>query len=173
MFPNNVAAALLAIVALAKGCGKNNDNISYPAKATDKHPRVMYTTANGIKLNNGGFGSALVQDRTDKSIFYMLTDRGPNVAEAATNTIMIATPDFTPQIGKFNLQSDSLVLLSTILLKNANGVNLNGLPNPANAGATGETAMDINGNTLAPSVDGIDSEGMVQAADGSFWISDE
>lgn len=145
----------------------------YPAIAVDKHPKVLATTPNGITLNNGGYGSSMAQDPNDKSVFYLLTDRGPNVAEAATNSIMIAAPDFVPQIGKFRLKGDSLTLESVILLKNSNGVNLNGLPNPVNAGATGEKPFDINNNPLSPSEDGLDSEGMAMAADGSFWISDE
>lgn len=145
----------------------------YPAIAVDKHPKVLATTPNGITLNNGGYGSSMAQDPNDKAVFYLLTDRGPNVAEAATNSIMIAAPDFVPQIGKFRLKGDSLTLESVILLKNSNGVNLNGLPNPVNAGATGEKPFDINNNPLSPSEDGLDSEGMAMATDGSFWISDE
>lgn len=145
----------------------------YPAIAVDKHPKVLTTTPSGIVLNNGGYGSSMVQDPNDKAVFYLLTDRGPNVAEAATSSIMIATPDFVPQIGKFRLKGDSITLESVILLKNSNGASLNGLPNPVNAGATGEKPFDINNNPLSPSEDGLDSEGMAMAADGSFWISDE
>jgi hypothetical protein len=65
------------------------------------------------------------------------------------------------------------VLEQTIELKNAAGDKLNGLPNPAGMGASGETAYDLSGKVIAPSADGIDSEGLVRAADGSFWISDE
>jgi len=163
----------LAAVACKKSSSNGNE-ITYPSVlAEDRHPKVLTTVQGSITLYNGGYGSSLAQDPNDKSVFYLLTDRGPNVAEAATSSIMIATPTFVPQIGKFRLQGDSLVLESTILLKNAAGINLNGLPNPLNAGATGENAFDINNNPLLPSDDGIDSEGMALAADGSFWISDE
>jgi hypothetical protein len=169
-------AAILAV--LTSLCSCNDDDapsptVVYPDIAADKHPKVLTTTPSGITLNNGGYGSSMVQDPTDKAVFYLLTDRGPNVAEAATSSIMIATPNFVPQIGKFRLKGDSLTLESVILLKNSGGANLNGLPNPVNAGATGENAFDINNNPLAPSEDGIDSEGMAMASDGSFWISDE
>jgi hypothetical protein len=169
------AAILAGIVSF---CSCNDDDtpsptVVYPDIAIDKHPKVLTTTPNGITLNNGGYGSSMVQDPNDKAVFYLLTDRGPNVAEAATNSIMIATPNFVPQIGKFRLKGDSLTLESVILLKNSSGGNLNGLPNPVNAGATGETPYDINNNPLSPSEDGIDSEGMAMASDGSFWISDE
>lgn len=169
--------AVIATVSVFYSCDENKvdvpETVVYPAIATDKHPKVLTTTSNGIVLNNGGYGSSMVQDPTDKAVFYLLTDRGPNVAEAATNSIMIATPNFVPQIGKFRLKGDSLTLESVILLKNSNGVNLNGLPNPIGAGATGESAFDLNNSPLTPSVDGLDSEGMAMASDGSFWISDE
>ena len=171
-------AAILAGITLLSSCKDDDVNAGpqtpvYPAIAIDKHPKVLTTTPNGIVLNNGGYGSAMVQDPNDKSLFYLLTDRGPNVAEAATNSIMIATPNFTPQIGKFRLKGDSLMFEGAILLKNTAGANLNGLPNPVGAGSTGENPMDLNGNPLPLSEDGMDSEGMAMAADGSFWISDE
>lgn len=170
-------AVIFAGITSFCSCNRDKDTTPstpvYPAIAVDKHPKVLTTTPGGIVLNNGGYGSSLVQDPVDKAVFYLLTDRGPNVAEAATSSIMIATPDFVPQIGKFRLKGDSLTLESVILLKNAAGTNLNGLPNPVGAGSTGENPMDINGNPLSPSVDGLDSEGMAMAADGSFWISDE
>lgn len=175
MKPKPLTAILASLISLYS-C--SDDDVTpptpeYPAIAVDKHPKVLATTPNGITLNNGGYGSSMAQDPNDKAVFYLLTDRGPNVAEAATNSIMIAAPDFVPQIGKFRLKGDSLTLESVILLKNSNGVNLNGLPNPVNAGATGEKPFDINNNPLSPSEDGLDSEGMAMAADGSFWISDE
>ncbi|NBA85176.1 esterase-like activity of phytase family protein [Emticicia sp. CRIBPO] len=169
--------AIFAGISVMYSCNKEkvaiSETVVYPAIAADKHPKVLTTTPNGITLNNGGYGSSMVQDPTDKAVFYLLTDRGPNVAEAATNSIMIATPGFVPQIGKFRLKGDSLTLESVILLKNSSGQNLNGLPNPVGAGSTGESPFDINNNPLSPSVDGLDSEGMAMAADGSFWISDE
>lgn len=106
-------------------------------------------------------------------VFYLLTDRGPNADGPADNIKVFGKPDFTPQIGKFRLKEGKLVLEQTILLKNAAGVNLNGLPNLTGAGSTDETAIDLNGTVLSPSKDGLDSEGLVRAADGSFWVSDE
>jgi hypothetical protein len=136
-------------------------------------PPVLFTTAAGVKVYNGGFGSAVAADPKDPSVFYMLTDRGSNVAGQAANSIIIGKPDFDPQIGKFRLKDGKLIQEQVIDLKNASGGKLNGLPNPAGMGASGETAYDLNGALIAPSADGIDSEGLVLAADGTFWISDE
>lgn len=145
----------------------------YPDMAEAADPAVLKTTADGVKVYNGGFGSAIAADPKDANVFYLLTDRGPNAAGSTTNAIIFGDATFTPEIGKFRLKDGKLVLEQPIQLKNAAGQNLNGLPNPINEGGTGEIAFDLNGNQIAPSADGIDSEGMVLASDGSFWISDE
>ncbi|WP_428660836.1 esterase-like activity of phytase family protein [Runella sp.] len=148
-------------------------NVSYPAYAEAANPKILSTAANGTVLYNGGFGSAIAADLTDPNVFYLLTDRGPNAAGVAANSIIFGKADFTPQIGKFRLIGDQLILEQTILLKNAAGQVLTGLPNPVGQGNTGETALDLNGNPITPSADGLDSEGLVLATDGTFWISDE
>lgn len=147
--------------------------VNYPAFAEASSPKILSTAANGTVLYNGGFGSALVADPRDANVFYLLTDRGPNAAGTAANSIIFGKSDFTPQIGKFRLIGNQLVLEETILLKNAAGQLLNGLPNPTGQGSTGETALDLNGSPIASSADGLDSEGLALASDGTFWISDE
>jgi hypothetical protein len=158
-------------------CKKNHDetptDFAYPAMAEVSDPAVLFTAAGGVKVYNGGFGSAVAADPNSPDVFYMMTDRGSNVAGQLANSIIIGKPDFDPQIGKFRLKDGKLVLEQTIELKNASGGKLNGLPNPDGMGASGETAYDLNGQIITPSADGIDSEGLVRAADGSFWISDE
>jgi hypothetical protein len=147
--------------------------ITYPAMAEASEPAVLFTAANNVKVYNGGFGSALAIDPNQPDVFYMMTDRGSNVAGQVANSIIIGKPDFTPQIGKFRLKDGKLVLEQTIFFKNATGALINGIPNPAGMGASGETGYDLNGALLAPSADGLDSEGLVLAADGTFWVSDE
>ncbi|GAB4023235.1 esterase-like activity of phytase family protein [Spirosoma koreense] len=148
-------------------------SFSYPAFSEAANPKVLSLAPNGTVIYNGGFGSAIAADPHDPTIFYLLTDRGPNAAGAAANSIIFGKADFTPQIGKFHVVGNQLVLDQTILLKNAAGQLLNGLPNPSGQGSTGETALDLNGNPIAPNPDGLDSEGLVLASDGTFWISDE
>lgn len=172
-----LSSCLIAATALYS-CKKNNGetaigNIAYPDMAEASDPAVLFTASNGVTVYNGGFGSAVAADPNDPAVFYMLTDRGPNADGPADNVKVFGKPDFTPQIGKFRLKDGKLVLEQTILLKNAAGVNLNGLPNLAGAGSSEETAVDLNGTILAPGKDGLDSEGLVRAADGSFWVSDE
>lgn len=171
-------ASLLILAISVASCSKKRDIIvdppvTYPDMAEASDPPVLFTTDLNVKVYNGGFGSSVAADPNDPTVFYMLTDRGPNVAGKIPNSIILGKSDFTPAIGKFRLKDGKLVLEQTIELKNASGGKLNGLPNPAGQGATGEVPYDLNGNVLATSADGIDSEGLVLAADGTFWVSDE
>ena len=168
---------LFTFIAIALSACKKDHKVNiappYPDMAEAADPAVLMTTADGVKVYNGGFGSAIAPDPKDDNVFYLLTDRGPNAAGSTANAIIFGKADFTPEIGKFRLKDGKLVLEQTIQFKNAAGQPINGLPNPTGQGATGEIAFDLNGNQIAPSADGIDSEGMVLASDGSFWISDE
>lgn len=173
-----ILSSCLILTVSLYSCKKNNGgtitgNMTYPDMAEASDPAVLMTAANGVKVYNGGFGSAVAADPNDPAVFYLLTDRGPNADGLTDNIKVFGKPDFTPQIGKFRLKEGKLVLEQTILLKNAAGINLNGLPNLTGAGSTDETAIDLNGTVLSPSKDGIDSEGLVRAVDGSFWVSDE
>lgn len=172
--PSSIATSCVLIGGLlVAACEDHRIPAILPLFAEASNPAVLSTSPNGTVLYNGGFGSAIAQDPNDPTVFYLLTDRGPNAAGSAANTIIFGKADFTPQIGRFHVVGNQLVLEKTILLKNANGQALTGLPNPIGQGNTGEIALDLNGQTIAPSADGIDSEGLVLASDGTFWISDE
>ena len=169
-----VTACVLAGGLLVTSCQDHQiPGVSIPSFSEASNPRVLSTAPNGTVIYNGGFGSAIAADPNDPTVFYLLTDRGPNAAGAAANSIIFGKADFTPQIGRFHVVGNQLVLEQTILLQNAAGQPLTGLPNPIGQGNTGEIALDLNGKTIAPNADGIDSEGLVLASDGSFWVSDE
>lgn len=141
---------------------------------TNNENKVIYTTNTGVKVYNGGYGSdmAMVPGKMDE--FYFLTDRGSNADSAATgSTKIFSNPDFAPQIGKFKLRGDSLAFLGKIELKRNDGTKLTGLPNPVGAGNTGERARNLSGDLLPNDAEGLDSEGLVAMADGTFWVSDE
>ncbi len=170
-------ALLLAATALFVACDRDKEvdppvQVSYPDMAEATTPKIL-TEVNGVKVYNGGFGSSMVIDPKDPTVFYMLTDRGPNIDGTVANSKVFSSPAFAPQIGKFRLKGKELILESIIEFKNAAGVKLTGLPNPAGQGATGETAFDVAGAMLAPSADGLDPEGLALAPDGTFWVSDE
>jgi hypothetical protein len=174
-----VATAITAAALFAASCADHRlvSVVNMPAVVDATNPGtflpISLTTVGNVNVSNGGFGSSLAADPNDPGVFYMLADRGPNVVGAVANTILFATPAYAPQIGKFRLRNGLMTLEAVIELKNSAGVKLTGLPNPINQGGTGETAFDAVGNPLGTSAEGIDSEGLAVAADGSFWVSDE
>ncbi|MGX1808089.1 esterase-like activity of phytase family protein [Nocardia sp. NPDC055321] len=125
----------------------------------------------GVTVQGSAFGSAFVPVPGSTDEFYGLTDRGPNVDGKGKNEKLAVTPDFTPTIAKLKLSGTRATVESTIPLKNPAGQPFNGLVDLS--ADTGETMRDLNGNALAPTDHGIDSEGLVALADGTFWVSDE
>jgi hypothetical protein len=127
----------------------------------------------GVKVNNGGFGSAIALVPGSRTDFYLLTDRGPNYDTIGTTQKGFPIPNFTPQIGRFRLNGSTLTQVGVIEIKDPTGKNITGRPNPVGMGATGEKAVDIDGNSLSEDPYGLDPEGLVALADGTFWLSDE
>src|SRR5262249_37664213 len=82
--------------------------------------------------------------------------------------------DFNPQIGRFKLANGALTRVGSILLKDAAGNPMNGLPNKPSFGGTGEIALDFNGNFIntTNNGNGIDSERLLALPDGAFRVSD-
>lgn len=66
-----------------------------------------------------------------------------------------------------------MVLINTIHLKTAFGKLITGLVNPPGMGNSGENAIDVNGAKLPYDAEGMNSEGLAVAPDGTLWISDE
>lgn len=150
--------------------GFGDDNL--PLIATQRTPDILFTSAIGNHVYNGGYGSGLASmPGGHNHLFYYLTDRGPNVA--GFGGLYFVTPNFNPQIGLFRLEGDSLRRIQVINLKAPNGQLITGLPNPANQNPTGEVAYDANGNQLPYDPNGLDTEGLVAMPDGTFWVSDE
>ena len=144
-----------------------------------------------LEIRNGGFGSDAAAHPTNPKQFYVLTDRGPNadfVGSAGAGKRFLL-PDYTPRIGLFELQDNGQIIkIKEILLKDANGRPITGLPNPKAFGGTHEIPYDAQGNvmTVHPDlpfdeitnpinndINGLDPEGLAALNDGSFWVSDE
>ncbi len=171
---SRVAPALTLTVSLFACGGSSSDPtpLTYPSVSTTTAPKVLTTTSAGVKVFGGGYGSALAQNPNDPAVFYLLTDRGPSVEAASGLTSIFPVPTFTPQIGKFRLDGDSLQLVETILLKNSSGTPFSGLPTPAASGIVTELARNAQGQTLPGDPNGLDPEGLVSLSDGTFWISE-
>ncbi len=137
---------------------------------------VLAKTSDGVEIQNGGYGSDACAHPTDSNLFYLLTDRGPNIDFKGSNGKgkMFPIPSYAPRIGLFKMNEDgSVSLVKEITLKTPDGKDITGLPNPDGKGATGEIAYDLDGNILVTEEFGVDSEGIGAMKDGSFWISDE
>lgn len=142
--------------------------------------------AERTEIRHGGWGSAMAPHPTLPGHFYAMTDRGPNAATEPgrkPSGIVFLMPAFTPQIALFKLTREGgAELVRTVLLKDPSGRPITGLPNKR-FGGTGETPYGLDGRVvmLDPDGDGVagydesglDPEGLVALADGSFWVSDE
>lgn len=149
----------------------NNKDINY-TKLPQEFPFSKLATVNGVDVINGGFGSGAAAHPTRKGEFYVITDRGPNTDYL--NGKKFPAPNFTPTIMHFKINAEgNIEIIKYIKLKNPSGQPITGLPNPAGMGSTGETAYDVSGNVLGTDNYGLDSESIVAAADGTFWVSDE
>ncbi|SHL60795.1 esterase-like activity of phytase family protein [Chryseobacterium polytrichastri] len=167
---------VLAFMALT-ACNNNNDDnvnnqdINY-SKLPQEFPFTTLATVNGIDVINGGFGSGATAHPTRKGEFYVITDRGPNTAYLSGVKFLV--PNFTPTIMHFKInEQGNIEVIKYIKLKNPSGQPISGRPNPVGMGSTGETAYDVAGNVLPTDNYGLDSESIVAAADGTFWVSDE
>jgi len=168
------SAVVLAVLASCKSDDDTtiiNQDINY-SKLPQEFPFTKLTTINGVDVINGGFGSGAAAHPTRKGEFYVITDRGPNTD--FQNGKKFLAPNFTPTIMHFKINADGNVeVIKYIKLKNPSGQPITGLPNPAGMGSTGEIAYDASGNVLGTDQYGLDSESIVAAADGTFWVSDE
>ncbi|MCU1684362.1 MAG: 3-phytase [Amycolatopsis sp.] len=127
-------------------------------------------TIGGVPVTAAAYGSSLAPVPGSPGEYYGLTDRGPNVGGPDGEKVE-PLPAFDPAIGKFRLSGPNAVLEKVIPLRAGDGTPYSGrVTVQAN---TGEKIVDLNGNTLAPDVNGYDSEGLVALRDGSFWVSDE
>ncbi|WP_278353859.1 esterase-like activity of phytase family protein [Chryseobacterium gleum] len=168
------SAVMLTVLASCKSDDDTtiiNQDINY-SKLPQEFPFTKLATINGVDVINGGFGSGAAAHPTRKGEFYVITDRGPNTDFQDGKKFL--APNFTPTIMHFKINADgNIEVIKYIKLKNPFGQPITGLPNPAGMGSTGETAYDASGNVLGTDKYGLDSESIVAAADGTFWVSDE
>lgn len=139
------------------------------------------TTVGGQNLNLGGFSGLAFEGTTGdgKLKFITHTDRGPN-GEPTGAIRPFLLPEFTPRLVRFTLDpaTGNFDLQEQILLKQANGTPLTGLPNivlsnDTNLPYNDEVGVNLLGQPTALDPLGADLEGIAIDADGSFWMCDE
>jgi hypothetical protein len=140
------------------------------------------TTTGGQVIRLGGFSGLAFEGYAANGNMKFLThtDRGPN-GEPAGQVRPFALPNFAPELIRFELNRSTgqITLTQRIQLKRPNGQLLTGLPNINLAGGTDsnpfhdETGVDLFNAPTGTDPLGADLEGVVAAADGSFWMVDE
>jgi len=172
-----LALPLIALGAHALACTSSRRPADVTAKLSlppvlEVVPRTVLDSVAGATVYQGGYGSALAVDRRS-GIFYLLSDRGPNVDRPNADEKLFLDPTFTPEIGAFRVEAGRLERARRIRLRDAAGKLLTGLPNPPGRGGTGEIPIGPEGSRLAHDPTGLDPEGLVALDDGSFWVADE
>jgi 3-phytase len=133
---------------------------------------LLYTDpVTGNEIRFGGLsGLYPVPGDSSGTLFYSITDRGPNGDIGTFKAFPV--PSFTPTIVKLRLNATGVAeILQLIPLRKPNGQPITGLPNRCLANS--EVGMDLNYNVLPDDPDGLDTEGLTMDDQGNFWISDE
>lgn len=143
------------------------------------NPSNPSQTVAGQEIRLGGFSGLFFEGvaANGNLKFITHTDRGPN-AEPNGNNRPFPLPDFQPQLIRFELNQSTgaITITEQIGLQRTDGTPLTGLPNLQGTAGTAysdEVPVDLFGNPLANDKLGGDFEGIVVAADGSFWMVDE
>ncbi|MFF3306043.1 esterase-like activity of phytase family protein [Streptomyces sp. NPDC002952] len=120
----------------------------------------------------GGIGSDIYPAGRDNE-FWNVTDRGPNgqIKVDGKKRRTFPVPGFDPAIVKIRVAGDTVRVLDAIALTTVSGKPVTGLPDQA---GRDEAPYSYDARTpLAYNPNGVDTEGIVRAADGTFWLVDE
>ncbi|MFE2424297.1 esterase-like activity of phytase family protein [Streptomyces hokutonensis] len=124
----------------------------------------------GVDL--GGIGSD-IYPAGRKGEYWTITDRGPNgqIKVSGTKRRTFPVPGFDPAIVKVRVSGDALKVLEAIPITTSSGKGVTGLPNQQ---GRDEAPYSYDAQTpLSYNPNGLDTEGIVRAGDGSFWLVDE
>lgn len=120
----------------------------------------------------GGIGSD-IYPASRKDEFWTVTDRGPNgqIKVNGTKRRTFPVPGFDPAIVKIRVSGDTVKVIDAIPLTTSSGKPVTGL---SNLQGRDEAPYSYDAKTpLSYNPNGLDTEGIVRAADGGFWLVDE
>ncbi|MFH9071316.1 esterase-like activity of phytase family protein [Streptomyces alboflavus] len=124
----------------------------------------------GVDL--GGIGSDIFPAGR-KGEFWTVTDRGPNgqIKVDGKKRRTFPVPGFNPAIVKVRVSGRSVKVIDALPITTRSGKPVTGLPNQE---SRDEAPYTYNAQKpLSYDPNGLDTEGMVRAEDGSFWLVDE
>ncbi|MDX2022043.1 MAG: esterase-like activity of phytase family protein [Deltaproteobacteria bacterium] len=168
------------------GCGpvlaRGQGQFSEPMGTVElkKADNTLFSTLN----LDFGLGSAAFRDPKDsEGVFWAVTDRGPNydcdtVYCTTTDNKIFAKPAFSPTIVKVTLNRApeaacglSVTVSNKLPILDKDGASVTGLPiSPA---YVKEEAVAPNQSIIPDNDNGMDTEGLVRLADGTFWLAEE
>ncbi|NNN29607.1 esterase-like activity of phytase family protein [Streptomyces sp. S3(2020)] len=175
--PFAVLAALVA-AAPAEGASSGEPHVTRTATLGDiplgtfSNALLPGTVADDRGVDLGGIGSD-IYPAGRKGEFWTVTDRGPNgqIKVGGTKRRTFPVPGFDPAIVRIKVSGDTVKVLDAIPITTSSGKPVTGLPNQA---GRDETPYTYDAQTpLSYDPNGLDTEGIVRAADGSFWLVDE
>ncbi|MGV9932654.1 esterase-like activity of phytase family protein [Streptomyces olivaceoviridis] len=136
-------------------------NALLPGSVADDH---------GITL--GGIGSD-IYPAGRRGEYWTVTDRGPNGQIKVDGKKRRTFPvlGFDPAIVRIRVSGDTIKVIGAIPLTTSSGKAVTGLPNQK---SRDEAPYTYDAQTpLSYDPNGLDTEGIVRAGDGSFWLVDE
>lgn len=120
----------------------------------------------------GGIGSD-IYPAGRKGEFWTVTDRGPNgqIKVGGEKRRTFPVPGFNPAIVKIRVSGRSVKVIDALPVTTRSGKPVTGLPNQK---SRDEAPYTYDAREPLPyDPNGLDTEGIVRAADGSFWLADE
>ncbi|MFD5796722.1 esterase-like activity of phytase family protein [Streptomyces diastatochromogenes] len=136
-------------------------NALLPGSVDDDH---------GVDL--GGMGSD-IYPAGRKGEYWTVTDRGPNgqIKVDGKKRRTFPVPGFDPAIVKIRVSGDEIEVIDAIPITTSSGKAVTGLPNQK---SRDEAPYTYDATTpLSFNPNGLDTEGIVRAGDGTFWLVDE
>ncbi len=136
------------------------------------------------------FGSGLSRREGDPSGCVWATgDRGPNLKiktllkrygadhlallKSLPGAKVMPRLDIGPQIAQLRIEGGNVRLVAAMPVTDAEGRPVSGLPMPESEHILSEPVFDLDGHIIPPDPSGLDSEGLVALADGTFLLSEE
>ncbi|WP_225821502.1 esterase-like activity of phytase family protein [Streptomyces naphthomycinicus] len=136
-------------------------NALLPGSVADDH---------GVKL--GGIGSD-IYPAGRKGEYWTVTDRGPNgqIKVDGKKRRTFPVPGFDPAIVRIRISGNTVEVIDAIPVTTSSGKAVTGLPDQQ---VRDEAPYTYDARTpLSYDPNGLDTEGIVRAGDGSFWLVDE
>lgn len=130
------------------------------------------TVDNDRGIDLGGIGSD-IYPAGRKGEYWTVTDRGPNgqIKVDGKKRRTFPVPGFDPAIVKIRVSGDSIKVIDALPITTSSGKAVTGLSDQA---GRDEAPYSYDAKTpLSYNPNGLDTEGIVRAADGTFWLVDE